>query len=84
MKLRKLRALRGQGNNVQQQPRPTSTSVSTDLEAIRSLFTEKEKELGMYVFLQCTRKLKKVLTKKLVKSNKTISQTNFLNIFYEN
>ena len=49
MKLRKLRALRGQGNNVQQQPRPTSTSVSTDLEAIRSLFTEKEKELGLAV-----------------------------------
>merc|ERR1712088_745533 len=34
---------------VQQQPRPTSTSVSTDLEAIRSLFTEKEKELGLAV-----------------------------------
>ena len=67
MKLRKLRALRGQGNNVQQQPRPTSTSVSTDLEAIRSLFTEKEKELGMYS--QWARKLKKDQTKELVKSN---------------
>ena len=47
MKLRKLRALRGQGTNVQQRP-AAPTSVSADLEAIRSLFTEKEKELGMY------------------------------------
>ena len=47
MKLRKLRALRGQGSNVQQRP-AAPTSVSADLDAIRGLFTEKEKELGMF------------------------------------
>jgi len=48
MKLRKLRALRGQGSNAQRNP-AAPTSVSADLEAIRSLFTEKEKELGLAV-----------------------------------
>ena len=61
LKLRKLRALRGQPNpnlqqqqNVssqqpgQQQPQP-QVSVTADLESIRSLFSEKEKELSMAV-----------------------------------
>ncbi|XP_040567666.1 apoptosis-stimulating of p53 protein 1 isoform X2 [Lepeophtheirus salmonis] len=47
LKLRKLRALRGQGeytNNYQQHQ-----SVTADLESIRSLFSEKEKELVLAV-----------------------------------
>ena len=54
MKLRKLRAVRGQQNNEQprlqqQQVLPSSVSVSADLDSIRSLFNEKEKELGLAV-----------------------------------
>jgi apoptosis-stimulating of p53 protein 1 len=52
MKLRKLRSLRGQGQeqNQQQQPlAPTNASVSADLDSIRALFTDKEKELTMAV-----------------------------------
>ena len=59
LKLRKLRALRGQPNpNLQQQqgnqqqqgqaPQNQAT-VTADLESIRSLFNEKEKELSMAV-----------------------------------
>lgn len=60
LKLRKLRALRGQPNpNLQQQPGnqqqqqgqapQNQASVTADLESIRSLFNEKEKELSMAV-----------------------------------
>ena len=58
--MRKLRALRGQPNpnlqQQQQQQQPGSqqhsqnqASVTADLESIRSLFNEKEKELSMAV-----------------------------------
>ena len=62
LKLRKLRALRGQPNpNIQQQQQQgqppqqhvqqphQNPSVTADLESIRSLFNEKEKELSMAV-----------------------------------
>ena len=62
LKLRKLRALRGQPNpNMQQQQQQgqppqqhaqqphQNPSVTADLESIRSLFNEKEKELSMAV-----------------------------------
>ena len=62
MKLRKLRAMRGQPgagpdgqqqvhhmHQQQQQPMRQPTSVSADLDSIRALFNEKEKELGLAV-----------------------------------
>ena len=61
MKLRKLRAMRGQPGagpdgqqqvhhmHQQQQPMRQPTSVSADLDSIRALFNEKEKELGLAV-----------------------------------
>ena len=60
LKLRKLRALRGQPNpNLQPQPHVSQqqqgqhaqnqAAVTADLESIRSLFNEKEKELSMAV-----------------------------------
>ena len=59
MKLRKLRAMRGQSGGSgpeqqvhhmqQQQPMRQPTSVSADLDSIRALFNEKEKELGLAV-----------------------------------
>lgn len=52
MKLRKLRALRGQPQGQQPPqgpPMATNASVSADLESIRGLFNEKEKELSMAV-----------------------------------
>ena len=57
MKLRKLRSLRGGGAavNGQQQQQQTQglngnkNSVLSDLESIRSVFNEKEKELSMAV-----------------------------------
>ena len=53
LKLRKLRALRGQPNpnlqHQQQQNPQNNESVTADLQSIRSLFNEKEKELSMAV-----------------------------------
>ena len=53
LKLRKLRALRGQPNpnlqHQQQQNPQSNASVTADLESIRSLFNDKEKELSMAV-----------------------------------
>ena len=58
MKLRKLRALRGQPNPGGSNANPNATSggsshhpasVTADLESIRTLFNEKEKELSMAV-----------------------------------
>ena len=53
LKLRKLRALRGQPNPNMQHQQPqnpqNNASVTADLESIRSLFNEKEKELSMAV-----------------------------------
>ena len=57
MKLRKLRALRGGGGVGQQQPQQqqqqgvngNKNTVLADLESIRGLFNEKEKELAMAV-----------------------------------
>ena len=57
MKLRKLRALRGGGGVGQQQPQQqqqqgvngNKNTVLADLESIRGLFNEKEKELSMAV-----------------------------------
>ena len=55
MKLRKLRAMRGQNpeqvqmHQQQQMSRQPPTSVSADLDSIRALFNEKEKELSLAV-----------------------------------
>lgn len=51
MKLRKLRALRGQQNSAEQQKQLTQSppTISADLDSIRALFNEKEKELTLAV-----------------------------------
>ena len=51
MKLRKLRALRGNQDSGMQQQRQLQmpASVSADLDSIRALFTDKEKELTLAV-----------------------------------
>ena len=49
MKLRKLRALRGQQQQQPNQQPLMPASVSADLDSIRSLFSEKEKELTLAV-----------------------------------
>jgi hypothetical protein len=48
LKLRKLRALRGQNGTVSNQPVATA-AVLADLDSIRGLFNEKEKELVVAV-----------------------------------
>ena len=49
MKLRKLRALRGNSDSGMQRQLQMPASVSADLDSIRVLFTDKEKELTLAV-----------------------------------
>ncbi len=50
LKLRKLRALRGQADNANKtNNNHNNASLTNDLESIRRLFNEKEKELAMAV-----------------------------------
>ena len=49
LKLRKLRTLRGQPNPTNGNQGPPPASVTADLESIRALFNEKEKELSLAV-----------------------------------